>query len=578
MQVNKVQSVNDRPTKFKLRHRLLLLVAVAVLPAFVIVAANQSSARALRSAEVDAYAIDMTDIVRNEVLRGLTAAATLMLAMGRAAVIQDNDAAECDDYVGGLQRDLPTILDIAVADETGAVFCHSGVSTTADLQASIDTLVDSDQSNIVVGNYTTTPGGATLPLGVALRSPQGEVEGYIQLHVSMAELVRLVTAATTTLDTSTTFVADRNGAVLLSLPEGQVQLGEPIPEPYDALIEQSTAGAARLLNSQGVSQIVGYRAASEDVPIATVFALPEEPMMAPIDRAALTNSLIAFAGAAFAFLLAWVIGLAFIQRPVRILNHTIMARKAGDQRARTGLSKDRTELGMIARSMDELFDELDHRNELQQRTEEQRDLYAREVQHRVKNLLSIIQVIAKQSLARPDASSEVRAFENRISAIIQTNTKLLAQSERAGFVEDLVLDAITPFVGTNSDRIEVDGPDVILRAKVASALAMALHELATNAVKYGALSTPEGRIQVRWRVIEGSFEMRWDERGGPPTEAPSQPGFGSILISRVLQAETRGVVSIDYDRQGFSFRLVAPLNELQTVNDATPSMANHDRL
>ncbi|WP_176762798.1 sensor histidine kinase [Pelagibacterium luteolum] len=509
----------------------------------------------------------MTDIVRNEVLRGLTAAATLMLAMGRAAIVEDNNATECENYVGGLQRDLPTVLDIAVADKTGTVYCHSGVSTTADLQTSIDILVDSESPEIIVGNYTATPGGATLPLGVALRSQEGEVEGYIQLHVSMAELVRLVTAATASLDTSTTIVSDRNGTVLLSLSEGQVEPGDPVPEPYDGLVEKSTSGAVRLSNSQGVAQIVGYRPASEDIPIATVFALPEEPMMAPIDRAAFTNSVIAFAGAALAFLLAWFIGLAFIQRPVRILNHTLSARKAGDQGARTGLGRDRSELGMIARSMDELFDELDHRNELQQRTEEQRDLYAREVQHRVKNLLAIIQVIAKQSLARPDASSEVRVFENRISAIIQTNTKLLAQSERAGLVEDLVLDAITPFVGTNSDRIKVAGPDVNLRAKVASALAMALHELATNAVKYGALSTPQGRIQVRWRVIEGRFEMRWEERGGPATDAPSQPGFGSVLISRVLQAETRGVVSTDYEHEGFSFRLVASLKDLQPVQD-----------
>jgi len=77
-------------------------------------------------------------------------------------------------------------------------------------------------------------------------------------------------------------------------------------------------------------------------------------------------------------------------------------------------------------------------------------------------------------------------------------------------------------------------------------LAMALHELATNAVKYGGLSTEEGRIEVRWALEDGRFQFSWLEKGGPPVTAPSQTGFGTVLISRVLQAETRGQVSTEF--------------------------------
>ncbi|MBD8065881.1 cache domain-containing protein [Devosia sp. PTR5] len=347
---------HGKAIRFKLRHRLLALAAVAVLPAFVIVVANHISARNLRSGEVDTYATEMTDSVRNEVVRGLSAAATLMLAMGRAEVVQGQDTIACEDYVGGLRRDLPTVIDIAVADQAGAVYCHSGVSDRSAMQTSITELAAADRPGLVVGNYTATPGGPTLPIGMALRGPAEEVQGYIQLHVNMAELVRLVTEATKSLPQSRTVVTDRNGTILLSLPEGNLDAGSQVPEPYAGLLKRPEPGAARLVSPEGVPEIVGYRPALDNLPIAAIFAMPEAPTMAPIDRAAVTNSVIAMTGAILAFLLAWFIGASFIQRPVRIVHRTLLARQAGDEAARTGLNGDNSELGLIGRSVDDLFD------------------------------------------------------------------------------------------------------------------------------------------------------------------------------------------------------------------------------
>jgi two-component sensor histidine kinase len=550
-------------SRFSLRHRLLLLTALALLPAFLIVVANHLSLRSVRSAEVDAYAVKMTDVVLNEVVRGLTAAATMMIAMGRSTIVQGQDVTACEAYTGAIQRDLVTIMDIAVADANGAVYCHSGKSATANLQAEVDALVAADKPSLVIGGYTHTPGGASLPIGMALRKGDGSVEGYIQLNVNMAALIPLVTAATKDVPDSRTTVTDRNGTIMLSLPEGDLKPGQPLPSYLADLVHADEPGTVRLTGPDGTREIIGYRPASDKVPIATVFARPEAPTMAPIDRAAITNSLIALAGAGLAFLLAWFIGTVFIQRPVNTLNRAVSARRAGDQTARTGLTGDGSEFGVIGRSVDDLFDELNRREELQQRTEEQRDLFAREVQHRVKNLLAIIQVIARQTLARPDAAPEVLIFENRINAIIRTNTRLLAQNDRAGLVGDLVHEAVAPFVGTGSERIEIEGPAVRLHAKAASALAMALHELATNAVKYGALSNEDGRVGVHWRITADAFEMNWSEQNGPSVAAPAKSGFGSILISRVLQAETRGTVSTDFAEHGFTFRLLAPLDILE---------------
>lgn len=553
--------------KLGLRRRLLLLTAIAVLPAFLIVLANHLSSRALRSAEVDAYAVKMTEVVQNEVVRGLTAAATLMIGMGRAAIVEQHDAAACELYTASIQRDLVTITDIAVADQAGQVYCHSGISARAQMQTEVDALRAGQPGRLVVGGYTSTSQGPALPIGLAQTGADGQVQGYILLNVNMSELVRQVTAATEGLQQSRTTVTDRAGIVLLSLPEEHTPTGQPVPDYLKRFVDAEAPGTVRMRDPEGISQIIGYRPVTEALPIATVFELPEAPMMAPIEQAAIANSLIALAGACIALLLAWWIGIVFIQHPVRILNNAIAARRAGDRLTRTGFTSDGSEFGMIGRSVDSLFDDLDRREALQQRAEEQRDIYAREVQHRVKNLLAIIQVIARQTLARPDASPEVRTFENRIAAIIRVHTNSLAQRDRAGDVGDLVRDAVAPFLEAGSTRVQLDGPAVQLRSKAASALAMALHELATNAVKYGALSNESGRIHLRWRLEGDALDLSWTERGGPPASAPAKTGFGSMLISRVLQAETRGKVLTEFAPEGFTFRLTAPLAEVVAPAD-----------
>lgn len=555
-------------SRFTLRHRLLLLTAVALLPAFVIVVANSLSSRALRSAEVDTYAVKMTEVVQNEVVRGLTAAATMMIAMGRSEIVGHHDAATCQSYTDAIRRDLVTIMDIAVADEAGHVYCHSGSSSDQALDAGLADLKAAKPGQLVVGGYAQSAGGPALPIGLAQTGPDGKVEGYILLEVGMAELVDQVTAATKGLKDTRTTVTDRSGIVLLSLPAGGAQPGQAAPDYIQRFIHADSPGTTRMNNPQGVPQVIGYRPVSAGLPIATVFELPEGPVMAPIDQAVLINSLIALAGAGVAFLLAWVIGGVFIQRPVDLLHRAISARRSGNRLARTGLAADASEFGVIGGSVDDLFDDLDRREALQKQAEEQRDLYAREVQHRVKNLLAIIQVIARQTLARPDASPEVRTFESRIGSIIRVHTKSLAHEDLAGDVADLVRDSIAPFVGTAADRIDAAGPPVRLRSKAASALAMALHELATNAVKYGGLSTEEGRIEVRWALEDGRFQFSWLEKGGPPVTAPSQTGFGTVLISRVLQAETRGQVSTEFRPEGLAFDLTAAAADL-VVGDPT---------
>jgi PAS domain S-box-containing protein len=191
--------------------------------------------------------------------------------------------------------------------------------------------------------------------------------------------------------------------------------------------------------------------------------------------------------------------------------------------------------------------------ELKSAQEHQR-LLLLELNHRVKNMLATVQAIADQTFhagAREDAR---QAFSARIVSLARTHDLLARRSWQQAGLHDVVLQALAPFEGAPDPRFDVEaGDDVLLKPKAALALSMALHELATNAVKYGALSNGNGRVRVAWEVARGSGErlcFSWREIGGPPVFRPSRRGFGSVMIERGLARELNARVALDYAPTG----------------------------
>jgi two-component sensor histidine kinase len=537
-----------------------------LLPTFVILVASQVSYRSTRSDEVDSFATHMTEVVLTEVVRGMTGAATMMVAAGRSALLDPADADECRQYLGGLMHDFPSVVDMVIAGPDRKIICMRGSSSAAVMQQAVDALAAKAPPGLSVGTYRSTPAGPTLPIGMVLRSDQGATEGYVELSAGVRDLQKLVVGGSIP-PASSTIVADGNGTVLLSVPDDMLKPGDKVPEPLLRYVFAPEPGAAHGPDANGHPSIIGYRPSSEQFPLATVFMMPEGQMMAPVNRDALVFTGIAIVGAVLAFALAWFIGSRFIDAPVQAVYGAVAARRAGNRAVRTGLADDHSELGTIGSATDALFDELDRREELQAKAEQQRDIYAREVQHRVKNLLAIIQVMARQTLTRGDTAPEIRAFEGRIDAIVRATAKLLAEHESSGTLEALVRDTTAPFLDGAADRIRIDGPALVLRSKPALAIAMAVHELSTNAAKYGALSDAAGHVEVQWRLADGMLEFSWIERGGPPVAPPTRQGFGSLLITRALEGETHGTVRLDYAVEGFAFYLTAPIAQLAPEPD-----------
>jgi len=197
------------------------------------------------------------------------------------------------------------------------------------------------------------------------------------------------------------------------------------------------------------------------------------------------------------------------------------------------------------------------------RAEERQKLLVNELNHRVKNSLATVQSIAAQTL-RSIASPEFfrEAFEARLIALSQTHDLLTRESWEGASLREVFDGELRAMAG--DDRVAFDyKADLRLNPKAAVALGMGIHELATNAVKYGAWSLTHGRVVVAWRLEANLLRLTWSERGGPPVTPPTRRGFGARLLERGLAAELSGDVELTYDATGLICHMALPLRALE---------------
>ncbi|MGD9979826.1 MAG: PAS domain S-box protein [Hyphomonadaceae bacterium] len=198
------------------------------------------------------------------------------------------------------------------------------------------------------------------------------------------------------------------------------------------------------------------------------------------------------------------------------------------------------------------------------RAEETQRLLLDELSHRIKNTLATVQAIASQTLRRAGNPEHfVASFNGRIKALARAHSLLSGGSFQSADVSDLVREQLL-LGGEDDHRISWSGPSVMMDAQASLHLALVLHELGTNARKHGALSSPGGRVAVRWHVKSNGnrcLQLYWRETGGPPVAAPTSRGFGSVLIEQSLQAHG-GDVILNYAENGLSCEISLPLPEL----------------
>jgi two-component system CheB/CheR fusion protein len=193
----------------------------------------------------------------------------------------------------------------------------------------------------------------------------------------------------------------------------------------------------------------------------------------------------------------------------------------------------------------------------------------REMAHRSNNLLAVVQSMARQSIRHSKDLPDFDArFQARLHALGSSNNLLLAQNWTGAAIGDLVQTQLAPFVESIRRRVEMNGPPLRLKPVAAQSIALAVHELATNAAKYGALADPSGRISVRWECNGGESKPRrvritWREHNGPPVTAPMRKGFGHIVIERTVREQLNGEVAYEFAPDGVRWTLDMPASHVE---------------
>jgi PAS domain S-box-containing protein len=200
--------------------------------------------------------------------------------------------------------------------------------------------------------------------------------------------------------------------------------------------------------------------------------------------------------------------------------------------------------------------------------EEHTQLLMREITHRSKNLLAVIQAMARQSRvgSRTVADFEAR-FSGRLQALAASHDLLVQRNWHGVSIAELVRSQLGHYLDDHASQIEIVGEKLIVTPEAAQNIGLAVHELSTNAAKYGALSVPQGGIRVRWACSgdgadDARFKLVWTERDGPPVEPPAHRGFGQLVLEQLAARALRGESALQFEPDGVRWTLDIPANNI----------------
>ena len=204
--------------------------------------------------------------------------------------------------------------------------------------------------------------------------------------------------------------------------------------------------------------------------------------------------------------------------------------------------------------------DITHRKEAEKRQE----LLTQEIHHRTKNIFSLVQAVIARSFAGKSTVEDAKeTVLSRLHSLAQTHVMLIDKEWRGADIADVVQAEMEPYAG----RVTIEGPTIMLNAKAAQDFALAVHELATNAAKYGALSNQTGRVHISWSITQpnahGRFLFRWQERGGPQVNPPPRKGFGSTVLEQVMADYVEAPPQIDFAPGGISYELAGALEGIK---------------
>lgn len=542
----------------ELKTRLLAVAVAALLPALCMLAYNEVASRRDHLRDVAASALRASQQAASELDGIIDGVNSLLIATSAIPAIAARDAASCAGPLKAIAAELDSVQSIAVIGADGRLICDSAGALQGTDRSSPSYFKDALARRApTVGEFTISPTThlKLLPVALPVVDAAGQIREVIVADVRLDWLGKRLQERGLAPGAALT-VADRNGVILARHPLSDRFVGTRIPDDYINLVHAPEPGTIELRSQDGFQRIMGYQPATAPhygLYVSTGFSKDEA--FAAINRASVLGALFVAGGAVVAFSAAWIVGTVFIRRPIDRIVAVLGAWQSGASEMRTGMKAASGELELVGDALDRLLDELAVRQAAAEKAERHRDLIMRELAHRVKNTLAVVTAIAQQSFRDVDDRERVRAFARRISALAGAYDVLLAETSNSADLRSIVEKTLLPHRRAENDPFRPNGPPVMLPPQAVLSLSLVLHELATNAAKYGALQRDSGRVIIEWSVDDGRVSLLWREEGGPMVTPPSKAGFGSQLIRTAFRSDFEPEVTMSFEPDGLHCRV-----------------------
>ena len=536
--------------------RKLVAVAVAALaPVVAMLAYGEVATRHQRNEEIRAQAVQAARQASSEVDRIIEGLRSLLIAVTAMPVVQKPDAVACTPLLESVAKRVPNIGMIFVLDREGDVVCGSSLRAASANFADRDYFQEAIQKkDFVVGNFTKSrmSGAAVLPVAMPLMNGD-DVAGVVVTGIRLDWLQTRIAERGVSPGNAVT-LADGTGTILARVPFPNRFVGTRIPETYLSLVHAEKPDVIDVMSQDGTKRILAYRPISlPNNPVYVSAGLSREEAFGPINRSTLINTFAIIMGALFSFLVALYIGHRFLLLPVARISNVLERWRSGETTARTQMAGP-DELSSVGASLDQLLDELECRRRRNEEAEEERALLIKELAHRVKNGFALVQAIARQTLSRVDREG-YQAFADRLTALAGSYDLILTKETSAASIRLVIENTLRALMEPGSVRVRLKGPGLALPAEFALPLSLVIHELATNATKYGSLGGDGGKVTITWEAEGSDVHLRWSEQGGPTVAAPVKKGFGSTLIERAFPAKALASCTSDFQPTGLVFDL-----------------------
>jgi two-component sensor histidine kinase len=525
------------------------------LPVVALLSYNEFFTRQQRNDEVRAQAAQAARQASSEIERIIEGMHSLLIATATLQSIEDLDREPCTRALKRVAAEVAPIRTMFVLDRSGKLVCDS-LGTPPGLDFSDRSYFKEalESEDFVIGGYTISrlSERAILPVAMPLRK-NSVVVGVIATGLRLEWLDQRLKERGVLKGNAVT-IADRDGIILARDPMPERFVGTRIPDAFQPLIHAPQSGIVDVRSQDGTDRVLGYEPIRPPFNRLYVSAgVSKEEAFAPINRSTAIGVISIVVGALLSFAASVFVGNRFILQPIFQLLDVLERWRKGDVTARTGMAG-KDELRRVGSALDSLLDELDARQRREEKLQEARDLLVGELRHRIKNTLTVVQAIARQSF-RPVAANEYAQFSERLGALASGYDLLFADRSEQATISQVVSNALTPHIGVATNRVSIKGDPVLLAPPLVLSLSLVIHELATNAIKYGALSNEGGHIRIAWKNAADRIELTWIEEGGPPVDAPDSRGFGSRLIQGAFSSAHKPVTHFDFAPTGLVFTL-----------------------